>query len=116
MLATNRESNLELDRATMLRMGRQVCDSVVEHLTSLREQPAQRSLTRPDAQKLIAEAPPEHGTEFEYLLGFLADRVFPYHAREPHPRFMGYIPSSPTFPSVLGDWLATGYNFFAGVW
>lgn len=116
MLATNRESNLELDRATMLRMGRQVCDSVVEHLTSIREQPAQHSLTRADAQKLIAGPPPEHGTEFASLLGFLHEKVFPYHAREPHPHFMGYIPSSPTFPAVLGDWLATGYNFFAGVW
>ena len=29
---------------------------------------------------------------------------------------MGYIPSSPTFPAVLGDWLASGFNFFAGVW
>ena len=24
---------------------------------------------------------------------------------------MGYIPSSPTFPAVLGDELASGYNF-----
>ena len=116
MLATRRESNLELDRETMLRIGRQVCDSVVEHLTTLREQPAQRSLTRPDAQQLINGAPSEHGTDFETLLAFLQEQVFPYHAREPHPRFMGYIPSSPTFPAVIGDWLATGYNFFAGVW
>src|SRR6185503_4786500 len=40
----------------------------------------------------------------------------PHHAREPHPRFLGYIPSCPTFPAVMGDWLATGFNFFAGVW
>jgi len=24
--------------------------------------------------------------------------------------------SSPTFPAVAGDWIAAGYNFFAGVW
>ena len=29
---------------------------------------------------------------------------------------MAYVPGCPTFPAVLGDWLATGYNFFAGVW
>jgi aromatic-L-amino-acid/L-tryptophan decarboxylase len=40
----------------------------------------------------------------------------PHHAREPHPRFLGYIPSCPTFPAVMGDWIATGFNFFAGVW
>ena len=39
-----------------------------------------------------------------------------YAAREPHPGFAGYVPGCPTFPAVLGDWLATGYNLFAGVW
>ena len=29
---------------------------------------------------------------------------------------MAYVPSCPTFPAVLGDWLATGFNCFAGVW
>jgi len=116
MPATSHESNLELDRETMLRIGHQACDSVVEHLTTLRSQPAQRSLARPDAQRSINTAPSEEGADFDALLAFLRDRVFPYHAREPHPRFMGYIPSSPTFPAIVGDWLATGYNFFAGVW
>ena len=116
MLATTQKSNLELDRETMLRIGRQVCDCVVQHLSTIRDQPAQRSLPRPDAERLIGTAPSETGVEFDALLAFLRDRVFPYHAREPHPHFMGYIPSSPTFPAVLGDWLASGYNFFAGVW
>ena len=100
----------------MRRIGHAVSDSVVEHLTTIREQPAQRSLSRSDAHASIDAPPPEHGEDFDSLLAFLQDRVFPYHAREPHPRFMGYIPSSPTFPAIAGDWLATGYNFFAGVW
>ena len=29
---------------------------------------------------------------------------------------MGYVPSCPTFPAVLGDYLAAGFNFFAGVY
>ena len=97
-------------------MGRRVADLVVDHLASLREQPAQQSLPRHDTESLIGGAPSEDGREFEDLVAFLGERVFPYHAREPHPHFMGYIPSSPTFPAVVGDWLAAGYNFFAGVW
>jgi glutamate/tyrosine decarboxylase-like PLP-dependent enzyme len=109
-------SNLELDPDLMRRLGRQVTDAVVDHLATLRQQPAQRSLTRADAERLIGKAAPEQGTSFDAILEFLGTQVFPHHAREPHPHFMGYIPSSPTFPAVLGDWLATGYNFFAGVW
>jgi glutamate/tyrosine decarboxylase-like PLP-dependent enzyme len=109
-------SNLELDDSTMRLMGRRIADLVVDHLASLREQPAQQSLSRHDTESLIGGPPSEDGRDFEDLVAFLGERVFPYHAREPHPHFMGYIPSSPTFPAVLGDWIAAGYNFFAGVW
>jgi aromatic-L-amino-acid decarboxylase len=109
-------SNLELDDATMRRMGRRVADLVVDHLGSLREQPAQQSLSRHDTEPLIGGPPSEDGRNFDDLVSFLRESVFPYHAREPHPHFMGYIPSSPTFPAVVGDWIAAGYNFFAGVW
>jgi len=109
-------SNLELDHATMRRMGHRVADLVVDHLATLRDQPAQQSLPRLDTESLIAGPPPEDGRDFDDLMSTLSECVFPYHAREPHPHFMGYIPSSPTFPAVLGDWMAAGYNFFAGVW
>jgi glutamate/tyrosine decarboxylase-like PLP-dependent enzyme len=109
-------SNLELDDATMRRMGRRIADLVVDHLGSLRDQPAQQSLPRHATESVISSSPSEDGRNFEDLVEFLRDQVFPYHAREPHPHFMGYIPSSPTFPAVLGDWIAAGYNFFAGVW
>ena len=109
-------SNLELDPDLMRRLGYRVTDAVVDHLATLRDQPAQQSLSRAEAQRLVARGAPEQGTSFDEILEFLGDRIFPHHAREPHPHFMGYIPSSPTFPAILGDWLATGYNFFAGVW
>jgi glutamate/tyrosine decarboxylase-like PLP-dependent enzyme len=54
--------------------------------------------------------------DFETIVQMLEQNVFPYHAREPHPGFLAYVPSCPTFPALLGDWMATGYNFFAGVW
>src|SRR5690348_5010501 len=117
-MADNR-SPLEFDLDTMRAMGARVTDLVTAHLASLREQPARRTLTRPEAKRLvgsIAPVAPEHGIGFDAALAELAEGVLPYHAREPHPRFLGYVPSIPTFPSILGDWLATGYNFFAGVW
>src|SRR5438093_11921857 len=100
----------------MQRIGRQVADLVAEHLASLRDQPAYRTLDRASARKLFDPAPPETPTSFDRILEEFRERVVPYHAREPHPRFLGYIPSCPTFPAIAGDWLATGFNFFAGVW
>ncbi len=109
-------SPLDLDHDTMQRMGRRVADLVAEHLSSLRQQPVLTGTNRHEAERLLASPPPEHGEEFEALLDTLRERAFAHHAREPHPGFIAYVPSCPTFPATLGDWLATGYNFFAGVW
>lgn len=100
----------------MQQMGRQVADFVAQHLATLRDQPAYRTLDRTSARKLFETEPPEHPTSFDSILEQFRERVVPHHAREPHPRFLGYIPSCPTFPAIMGDWLATGFNFFAGVW
>ncbi len=100
----------------MRRLGYQVTDLIAEHLSTIREQPVYRTMGRRDAEALIAGPPPEQGSEMTALLDFLRQRVFVNAVREPHPGFMAYVPGCPTFPAILGDWLATGFNFFAGVW
>ena len=100
----------------MIRLGTRVTQFVADHLASLRHQPVYTTLTRTEAERLIAGPAPEQGRDFETLLETLHTRVFSHAAREPHPGFMAYVPSCPTFPAVLGDWLATGFNCFAGVW
>lgn len=100
----------------MQRIGRQVADVVASHLATLREQPAYKTLDRASARALISSDAPAGPTDFDELLKRFTERVVPHHAREPHPRFLGYIPSCPTFPAIMGDWLATGFNFFSGVW
>ena len=109
-------SPLDLDHDTMRRIGHRVADVVAEHLSTLREQPVWASAPRAETRRRIAGPPPEGGADFDALLAKLRRDVFPLHVREPHPRFMGFVPGCPTFPAVMGDWLATGHNFFAGVW
>lgn len=102
----------------MRRLGHQVTDLVAGHLASVRGQPAHRPLDRRTSRAVVAlpQRAPELGTSFDAIVSVLRERVFPYHAREPHPMFLGYVSSSPTFPAIVGDWIATGFNFFAGVW
>lgn len=114
--APGERSPLDLDHATMQALGRRVADMVAAHLATLRDQPVIANGIPADVRRTLAGPPPEHGTPFDALLDQLATDVLPYAAREPHPGFMGYVPGCPTFPAVLGDWIATGYNLFAGVW
>ena len=100
----------------MLRLGTRVAEVVARHLSTLRQQPSYTSLTRIQAEQLVAGPAPEQGTDFDTLVRQLETRVFAHAAREPHPGFMAYVPSCPTFPAVLGDWLASGFNCFGGVW
>jgi aromatic-L-amino-acid decarboxylase len=109
-------SPLDLDEDTMRRLGHLVADTVAHHLSTLREQPAYATLGTAEAERLVDRRAPAQATDFETLLATLRDGVFPHAAREPHPGFIAYVPSCPTFPAVLGDWLATGFNFYAGVW
>jgi glutamate/tyrosine decarboxylase-like PLP-dependent enzyme len=107
---------LDLDPDTMRELGRRVVDVVAEHLSTLRDQRAFTTISRAEADSLIAAPPSEQPIPFDQLLRTLQQCVFPYAAREPHPGFVAYVPSCPSYPAILGDWLATGFNFFAGVW
>lgn len=107
---------LDLDLETMRAMGHRVADLVAEHLDSLREQPVLTTRSRIEAARAFAGPPPAAGETFEALLSTMRAEVFDWHAREPHPGFLAFVPGCPSFPGVMGDWIATGFNFFAGVW
>lgn len=100
----------------MQRLGYRVIDIVSHHLATVRDEPVIATAPRAQLSTALGSSAPSTGVDFEKLIGTLEQSVFPYHAREVHPGFLAYIPSCPTFPALLGDWLATGYNFFAGVW
>lgn len=100
----------------MQQLGHKVADLVAHHLATLREQPVIASTPRHELNRELLTPAPRESTDFDAIVSTLQQSVFPYHAREPHPGFLAYIPSCPTFPALLGDWIATGYNFFAGVW
>ncbi len=100
----------------MQRLGYRVTDIIAEHLATIRDERVIESTPRTALNHSLLFSPPTQGTDFESLVQTLQQSVFPYHAREPHPGFLAYVPSCPTFPALLGDWIATGYNFFAGVW
>lgn len=100
----------------MRRLGYRVADMVAAHLANIRAEPVIASAPRSDLNAALLVQPPAAPVDFDSIVATLEKHVFPYHAREPHPGFLAYVPSCPTFPALLGDWIATGYNFFAGVW
>jgi aromatic-L-amino-acid decarboxylase len=110
------EDRLELDAAEMRRLGYRVIDVVVDRIAGLDHEPAWRGASRAFLESRLREPPPAEGGDFEHALQRLIDDVLPFAARVDHPRFMAFVPGSPTWPAILADVLATGYNLFQGTW
>ena len=59
---------------------------------------------------------PEHGTDAGTLLNSAAQLLFDHSLFNGHPRFFGYITSSPAPIGMLGDLLASAVNPNVGAW
>ncbi len=104
------------DTAEMRALANEVLAWIGEHLGSLPEQPIGQSAGRMEMESRLREPPPEEGQGFAQAMRDFQERVVPFAFRVNHPRFLAFIPSAPSFLSVLGDMLCAGTNFFAGVW
>ncbi len=110
-------NSLDLDPQTMRQLGYDVVDRIVDRITHLADDAAWRGAPRAELEPPLLEPAPEDGVpEFHHLLDRLYERVLPFAARVDHPRFLAFVPGCPTWPSILGDWIATGHNIFQGTW
>src|SRR5271166_639256 len=93
--------------------GQEVLDWVLRHHKTLADREIGQLASRQEMEALLREPAPEAGTDFSEVLAQLEDRVARFACRPNHPRFLAFIPSAPSFISMLGDWLCSGTNFFA---
>jgi len=105
-----------MDAEEMRRLGYLVVDRVVDRWVGLREGAAWEGGSRGELEPLLAEDPPEEPRSPDSVLSRALRDVIPRAGRIDHPRFFAFIPSSPTWPSILGEYLATGFNIFQGTW
>ncbi len=100
----------------MRQSGYQVVDRIVERWRHLRHGPPWQGARRAATESLLDGPPPEQGRELDTLLTAITEDVMPLAGRIDHPLFMAFIPSSPTWASVLASFLVDGYNVFQGTW
>lgn len=100
----------------MRRAGGDVMAAMIDDFVRLGEGGIGQTATRAAMENLLRQPPPETGTQLSALLDEFRGKILPNAYRPNHPRFLAFIPSAPTFASVLGDCLAGGANLFAGVW
>jgi glutamate/tyrosine decarboxylase-like PLP-dependent enzyme len=104
------------DAAAMHQLAHLTADWVADHWATLPQQRLGRTASRPAMDALLGGPPPEQGRPFAEVLADFQEKIAPHSLRVNHPRFLAFIPGTPCFPAVLGDWLCAGTNFFCGVW
>ena len=110
------ENEMQLSSARMMELAELASRLIVERLERLPTEPAWRGGTRAELEATMREDPPEEGRPPEQVLERAAREILPVAGRVDHPRFFAFVPSSPTWPSVLADYMAAGHNVFQGTW
>lgn len=108
--------SLDFDPRTMRQAGYRVIDYLVERIVNLRKRSFGQELSREETEALLREPLPENPTEFEEVFAKFCRDVAPNSIALDHPLFSAFIPSAPSFISILGDMLTAGINVFAGTW
>jgi glutamate/tyrosine decarboxylase-like PLP-dependent enzyme len=115
---TRRDAPIDMPASDFRRTGHDLVDRIADWLEHLPAGPITRDET-PAAvrQSLGAEQPlPVHGTDAGTLLDEASRLLFDHSLFNGHPRFFGYITSSPAPVGALGDLLAAAINQNVGAW
>ncbi|HSM37671.1 MAG TPA: aminotransferase class I/II-fold pyridoxal phosphate-dependent enzyme [Longimicrobiales bacterium] len=115
------DTDLTFDADVMRALGYRVIDDIVARIDGLGDGPAWRGAEPAELAPRLVRPPPEHpATDPQEAFAAALDRlhadVLAYGVRVDHPRFFAFVPGAPTWPGVLGDAIAAGYDVFAGTW
>ena len=107
---------LRMPPERMRELARQVTDILVERSEQL---PGDRALDGEFQQELTArlmEDPPETGRPPREVIDRAVSDILSPAMRLDRPRAFGFVPSEPTWPGVLADYLVTGFNVNVATW
>lgn len=94
-----------------------VSDRLAEFVASLRERPVTVLETPAAVRAALGDASlPDEGTDPATVLDEAANLLLAHSLFNSHPRFWGYITSSPAPIGIIGDFLAAGLNQNVGWW
>ena len=100
----------------MLALARKAAELAVARVESLPGESAWDGEFKEGLERLLLESPPEEGCSAEDVLQRVVDDILPMTTRLDHPRCFGFVPSEPTWPGVVADFLASAWNVNTCTW
>jgi aromatic-L-amino-acid decarboxylase len=113
----HRVAPLEMESEEFRRLGYKVIDKIAAFLASLPQRPVTPNESPAQVRDVLGNRSlPHHGTPPDHLLEEISELLFDHSLLNGHPRFMGYITSSPAPIGALADLLAAAVNPNVGAW
>ena len=110
-MTDNRESPVEITKDEFKKIGYQLIDSISHFIHTINEKPVTTGETPKQIQTVLGNASlPEQGTSVLELVSKTSDLLLNHSLLNGHPKFFGYITSSPTPIGALADMLAATVN------
>ena len=108
--------DLALAPEQMLDLARRTAELLIKRIQDLPEENAWDGEFSQVLDHQLMAPPPEQGRAPMEVIEQAAREILPLAIRLDHPRCFGFIPSAPTWPGILADFLAAGYNINACTW
>ena len=109
-------SELQMAPELMLELARRTAELLVERVERLPEEGAWDGDFQRELEDRLLENPPEEGNPPAAVMERVAREVLPFATRLDHPRCFAFVPSAPTWPGVLADFMAAACNFNVCTW
>jgi aromatic-L-amino-acid decarboxylase len=109
--ANHRISPIEINKGDFREIGYRLIDTISDFYDAINDRPVTTAETPTQIQTVLGNASlPDNGTSVAELFSKTTDLLLNHSLLNGHPKFFGYITSSPTQIGALADLLASAVN------
>ena len=114
----DRQAPIDISPERFRSAGHTLIDDIADVLAGIRERRVTAGLSASEIRDLIDASArmPDDGCEFDLLISKITEIFTRYSLYNGHPKFLGYITSSPAPIGMLADLLAAAVNSNVGAW
>ena len=106
-----RTTPIEIGKSDFQKIGYQLIDTIANFFDNIDDYPVTKGESPVQLQEILGTSKlPEHATPAEEIVTRASDLLFNHSLFNGHPKFMGYITSSPAPIGVLADLMAAAMN------
>ena len=110
-MSTTRNTPIEIQKADFKKIGYQLVDTIAEFMEGINDYPVTTGESPIQLQNLLGNSKlPENGSTPNEIISRASDLLINHSLFNSHPKFFGYITSSPAPIGILADMMAAAVN------